>query len=346
MVKEPSLLSTMLGSCVGVALWDRQTGVAGLNHYLLPEPIDADHMSTRYGTVAMQKLIEQVLRAGANKKTLVARVFGGAAVLGDVSIGQRIGEKNIETALEFLAKQGIRILEKNLGGNRGRRLNFNTATGAVTVAFSNSTAALAEQEPRVKSRPHHGPAAGIFVVGNTGAAKSVARMLTHVPSDAPPIVIAVPSFGSSLPKFVEELQKRVKLHLKIVSGYTHIASGTAYFIREGQNVKLRSASGMLSVDVTVAAGTGLAPSADLLLDSVAETLGAGAVGVVLSGYGTDGQKGLYHLHRSGGIAFAESPKEAGSPQAPKAVIEQGIAMETTMENIYHTIQSYCGRRSA
>ena len=130
-VNEPTQLSTMLGSCVGITLWDAKAGVGGLNHYLLPTPSVGEKPSPRYGSFAIKTLIDEVVAKGASRVNLVAKVYGGAAVLGNVSIGQKIGEKNIELALQLLGEAGIRIIEKNTGGNRGRKIHFNTQTGEV-----------------------------------------------------------------------------------------------------------------------------------------------------------------------------------------------------------------------
>jgi chemotaxis protein CheD len=127
---ETVLVSTILGSCVAVCLWDPFARVAGMNHYLLPSgPQDA-----RYGNRATELLLEAVLAKGAILNRLVAKVFGGACVIaGFTGSRQAIGAQNVAMAREVLARRGISIQAEQTGGNRGRKLLFHTGTGVAYV---------------------------------------------------------------------------------------------------------------------------------------------------------------------------------------------------------------------
>jgi chemotaxis protein CheD len=128
-------LATIVGSCVAVCLWDRTRRLGGMNHYLLP---DAPHVRAAvdkpwsYGELALPKLLEQLTALGASSPTLTAKVFGGAAITGgDDHAGP--GVRNAALARSWLAAHGIAIVSADLGGRRGRKLVFDTATGEVTV---------------------------------------------------------------------------------------------------------------------------------------------------------------------------------------------------------------------
>ena len=75
-------VTTILGSCVAVALYDPKTKIGGMNHYLLPKPTKGEAPSGRYGSHANASLLSQIIKAGANKKTLIAKVYGGGNVMG------------------------------------------------------------------------------------------------------------------------------------------------------------------------------------------------------------------------------------------------------------------------
>ena len=124
----PSRIRTILGSCVGVALFDPVRKIGGLNHYLLPDMGSTEKPSGRYGTFAIPALVEALESQGAKRSLLQAKIFGGANVLGDVSIGIGVGRRNIAKAEELLAEKGIRVVERNLGGDRGRRIILRTDT--------------------------------------------------------------------------------------------------------------------------------------------------------------------------------------------------------------------------
>ena len=129
--KEPTEITTILGSCVGVALFDYKLKIGALNHYLLADLPPGDAPTARYGEVAMREIIDEMLALGSSKKFLQAKVYGGANVLSGVSIGEGIGNRNIALALRILEENRIPVVEQNVGGTKGRRIVLNTSTFAV-----------------------------------------------------------------------------------------------------------------------------------------------------------------------------------------------------------------------
>lgn len=131
---EPLALTTILGSCVGVCLYDAESGVGGMNHFLLPDSQGQGRPTARFGDVAMERLLAAVINAGARRSALRAHVFGGACVLAAFyGPGTHLGERNVRVALRFLEQEGIPVVERCTGGRRGRKLLFHTAGGAVQV---------------------------------------------------------------------------------------------------------------------------------------------------------------------------------------------------------------------
>jgi chemotaxis protein CheD len=133
---EPSIVSTILGSCVGVALYDARTGAGGLNHFLLPRsPGNGGESSARFGDVAMRKLLDGMLARGSVLGDLQAKVFGGARVLNyhDVPAHRDLGAANFDLAFEFLEAQAIRITGRDVGGRHGRKLVFHSHLGDAWV---------------------------------------------------------------------------------------------------------------------------------------------------------------------------------------------------------------------
>jgi len=128
---RPTAVVTVLGSCVAVCLYDPVARVGGANHFLLPHHVERER-SPRFGTVAVPELVAAVVRAGASRNALVAKVFGGASVLGGTQ-GRRLGEENATLALRLLEEAHIQVLDRDLGGTRGRKLVFLTDTGTVWV---------------------------------------------------------------------------------------------------------------------------------------------------------------------------------------------------------------------
>jgi chemotaxis protein CheD len=131
-----TVLSTVLGSCVAACLHDVDSGIAGMNHFMLPEDSDRTardaRESMRYGTYAMDVLIAEMLRAGARRERIQAKVFGGGAVLANMTT-LNIGDRNSDFVLRYLAEHRIPVAAQDLRGPHARRVCFVPATGKASV---------------------------------------------------------------------------------------------------------------------------------------------------------------------------------------------------------------------
>jgi chemotaxis protein CheD len=129
---EPGVVTTVLGSCVAVCLWDARHLCAGINHYVLPR-CDTGEPGLRYGDVSISRLIERMQRLGCSLRDLEAKIFGGAAVLPVRDPAMSVGGKNIELALERMRALGIPIIARRTGGLSGLSVRMHTGNGAVLV---------------------------------------------------------------------------------------------------------------------------------------------------------------------------------------------------------------------
>jgi chemotaxis protein CheD len=132
--RDPCRVTTVLGSCVAVGLWDAGSGVGGLNHFLLPRRLVTGETSPRFGNIAVRALIEGVVGAGGRRQHLRAKLFGGACVLRAFQNGVwHLGSQNVEAARATLQDYGIPIVVEDVEGVRGRKLIFQTHDGAAWV---------------------------------------------------------------------------------------------------------------------------------------------------------------------------------------------------------------------
>lgn len=120
------VIKTLLGSCVATCLFDPVARVGGMNHFLLAGGPDQMAQSERYGFYAMEVLINGLLKLGANKSRIEAKLFGGATMSG---IMGHIGKKNCDFAISFLECEGLPIRAMSLGGTQARLLRFVPSTG-------------------------------------------------------------------------------------------------------------------------------------------------------------------------------------------------------------------------
>jgi Chemotaxis protein; stimulates methylation of MCP proteins len=131
---EPTIITTILGSCVAVAIWDERIGAGGMNHFLLPHRIAGkDHAAARFGMLATHELIDRILALGATPARMHAKVFGGASMLGPETALLSIGDKNANIALDVLQERRIAVVASSIGGTRGRKVVFHTDSGETFV---------------------------------------------------------------------------------------------------------------------------------------------------------------------------------------------------------------------
>ncbi len=129
------LIVTVLGSCVSACIRDRITGLGGMNHFMLPDSGDVSNpvsASMRYGSFAMEILINDLLKAGARREHLEAKVFGGGAVLRGFS-AMNVGERNAAFVMNFLKTERIPVLAEDLNDIYPRKVYFFPKTGRVLV---------------------------------------------------------------------------------------------------------------------------------------------------------------------------------------------------------------------
>jgi len=147
------LIVTVLGSCVSACIRDRVTGVGGMNHFMLPDSgADADSpisASARYGTYAMEILINDLLKSGAKRENLEAKVFGGGAMLRGFS-SLNVGERNAQFVRDFLKVENIRVIAEDLNDIHPRKVYYFPRTGKVLVKklkqLNNNTLVNREQD--------------------------------------------------------------------------------------------------------------------------------------------------------------------------------------------------------
>jgi chemotaxis protein CheD len=157
------LIVTVLGSCVSACIRDRVSGLGGMNHFMLPDgggsdPSSPVSASARYGTYAMEILINDLLKAGARRENMEAKVFGGGAVLrGFTAIN--VGERNAAFVINYLKTEKMRVVAEDLNDVFPRKVYFFPRTGKVLVKkltqTHNDTLAKREQDyaSRLKVEP-------------------------------------------------------------------------------------------------------------------------------------------------------------------------------------------------
>lgn len=137
------VVSTLLGSCVAACIRDPVAGVGGMNHFLLPGEESRGHErdAERYGDYLMELLINGLMKQGAHRDRLEAKLFGGARMMRGLS---DIGRKNAEFAERYLRHEGVTVVGKDLGGDRGRRLQYWPVSGRARQSYVASGSGVEE----------------------------------------------------------------------------------------------------------------------------------------------------------------------------------------------------------
>lgn len=128
-------ISTILGSCVSVCLYDCITQMSGMNHYLVPLWNENGLQSPKYGNISIPRLIESMVNVGCEIKNMEAKIFGGGNVINVSSEDMMVGRKNILIAKEILREYGIPIVAQDVGGDKGRRIMMRSDTGKIFLKY-------------------------------------------------------------------------------------------------------------------------------------------------------------------------------------------------------------------
>ncbi len=146
---EDMLIMTTLGSCIAACIWDRNARVGGMNHFMLPE---GNGESGRYGSYAMELLINELLKRGASRLTLEAKVFGGGQVISGMN-SMNVGERNTQFVMDYLKTERITVVSKDVLDIYPRKVCFLPASGKAMVkrlAAANTEALLAQDRAAVQ----------------------------------------------------------------------------------------------------------------------------------------------------------------------------------------------------
>lgn len=131
-VAAPELIRTVLGSCIGVAMYDRVAKVGGMAHVILPSSKEGSGDPGKFADTAVDILLREVLEAGAKKERLASKISGGASMFGSES-HTGLGVRNEEAVRERLQHHSVRVAGAHCGGTKGRKMSLDPGTGEVTV---------------------------------------------------------------------------------------------------------------------------------------------------------------------------------------------------------------------
>ena len=142
--EDDMLIVTTLGSCIAACLWDRERRIGGMNHFMLPE---GQGDSGRYGSYAMELLINQLMKRGASRSNLEAKVFGGGAVIASMTT-LNVGERNTQFVIDYLRTERIPVVSKDVLDTCARKVCMLPASGKVLMKrlMPANADALAAQE--------------------------------------------------------------------------------------------------------------------------------------------------------------------------------------------------------
>lgn len=138
---EAVLTTSGLGSCIGVALYDRESGISGLVHVMLPRYDEGDGSRAKFADTGVEVLLEEMEQLGASRDSIEAKIAGGSDMLDFSENGSSIGSRNADSVRETLSKCDIPIIGEDLGGDHGRSLRLESASGDLIVKSASQDAA-------------------------------------------------------------------------------------------------------------------------------------------------------------------------------------------------------------
>ena len=134
--KAPDVLRTILGSCVGICLYDQKNKIGGMSHIMLPTvKTKTSSSKSKYADTAIPMLLEDIMKIGAKKEEVIAKIIGGATMfnVSDNSIMGEIGKNNVRKVREVLKELEIKIVAEDVGGDYGRTIDFYLDSGDIKI---------------------------------------------------------------------------------------------------------------------------------------------------------------------------------------------------------------------
>jgi len=129
--ERPTLVASSVGSCVVISIYDKKKRFGGLGHFEYPMIRDRQKATSRYGNICILTLIQMFLSRGSKRRNLEAQIFGGANL--PKRFGRNVGMENVKLARKALRYYGIHVASEDVGGEKGRKVVFNTATNEVAI---------------------------------------------------------------------------------------------------------------------------------------------------------------------------------------------------------------------
>jgi chemotaxis protein CheD len=165
--EKGEFIATLLGSCVSACIRDCRLGIGGMNHFMLPIDQsngengfgDVTSASTRFGNVAMEVLINGILKRGGHRTDLEVKLVGGARVL---DLQMDVGARNVQFVREYARAEGFQVLAEDLGGQHARKVVYDPRSGTVRVKHLARTerSHIADDERQYQQRIDHTPVGG------------------------------------------------------------------------------------------------------------------------------------------------------------------------------------------
>lgn len=358
---EPSVISTVLGSCVSVCLYSDRKKMGAMIHYGHPKSFSnfGQAIDFRYGEVAIPALIEEFAQlTGESPASFTAKIAGGAT---EIVIGKSnydIGFENIKVAKEILSSYGISITGEDIGRTTGRRVLFYTASNRLQIADI-KTREEKTKAPKKRNHPSLPLATGaasdidtrrILVIGaSTGGTEALKDVLVGLPPNIPPTLIVqhIPPVFSTA--FAERLNQLCPFEVKEAEDGDELRPSRVLIAPGGMQMKVERTSVGFIVRVNDDPPVNLhKPSVDYLFLSVAEVIGKQTVGVILTGMGADGAKGLLEMHRRGSKTIAQDEASSvvyGMPKAAHAfgAVDKVVRLDLVAREIVNALRQ---KRSA
>ena len=128
---RPAIVSTVLGSCVSVCIYDSVRNTGGMNHFQNPKTTTPENSTARFGNISTMALVNIMIKGGSKTENLEAQIIGGS--FNPEFSKKDIGKKNIKEAKKVLKKKKVKIVSEDIGGTKGRKVIFNTMSNEVAV---------------------------------------------------------------------------------------------------------------------------------------------------------------------------------------------------------------------
>lgn len=342
---EGEIVSTILGSCIAVCIFDEEKKIGGMSHFLIPRrEMESSQIESdlRYGDQSTLALLKFFKEKKSDPRKLKVYIVGGAS--GMAFNGSSIGAENLRVVIDILGKFGVAVTRQDVGGDFSRKVEFDTLLGEVRV-LKNSVVSQGANSRTVATSDTSQKVKGFVAIGSsTGGTEVIRNLVKKLPDFSPPIFIVQHMPDTFTAMFSQSLNSACALDVVEAADSMPVQNSTIYVAPGNRHMSLVERKGKLHIGLSLDPPVNsFRPSVDYLFFSLCESsIVRKSLAIMLTGMGNDGASGMKALKDRGSRTIAQNEESCVVFGMPKSAIQlDAVDKILSPEQMVTQLVSFC-----